>query len=517
MKKIIRFYLKIMIKNPLFLIAILLNIFLTYKQCGALRQSIFVFSQVYCFGFICSNLFLLISSTYVMYKDYDILNLLENNILKKQLAIIITGFIISILTILIPMLVIIIFRNKSFEYSFDLRGIINFCIVWNLSNLIASVIGSTIGCICRNIFAMLLSIIVYGLFIFELYNPSTKVLYKLFNIFDDSTLMGGNYICGEIFNTLYYLDKVFIVLIAALILSISFIVNKNNKRLKYIIFIITIFLGMISIVYYNDINRSTTTTIEYKDLVNTKYTIKSYDMNIDISNNIKNTTHINININDDSEEIVLLLDKLFKINKVSINNVDVNFEHEDNNLYIKHKFNKGTLVDIVIEYSGNVFVENDLGMSVYYVSNLAVNLPESTFSWYPKINNNYVIDFNVNIKANKQVYSNLNIIDKCDNVYKFQGKSLGVNVFSGDYKEEFIDNCQYIIPINQNSQQLKSRLDKYISKLNVTDGLSEADLEFLKSRKFKKVIGGIWDINTLNNDINSSVQIFEDTLIINEI
>ncbi|WP_252250647.1 hypothetical protein [Clostridium sp. ZBS13] len=516
MGKIIKFYLKIMIKNPLFLIAILINIFLTYEQCGELRQSIFMFSEVYCFGFICSNLFLLISSTYVMYKDYDILNLLENNILKKQLAIIITSFIISILTIFIPMLAIIIFINKGFEYSFNLRGIIDFFIIWNLSNLIASVIGSTVGSICRNIFAMLFSTILYGLFVFELYDPSPNILYKLFNIFSDSTLMGGNYICGEIFNTLYYLDKVFIVLIAALIITISFIVNNNNKRLKCSIFIIAILLGMGSIVYYNNVNRSIA-TIEYTDLDNIKYNIKSYDMNINISNNIKNTTHIKMNINDDSEEIILLLDKLFKINKVSIDDVDVDFKHENNNLCIKHKFNKGTLVDLLIEYSGNVFVENDLGSSIYYVSNSAVNLPISAFLWYPKINNNYLIDFNVNIQANKKVYSNLNTIDKCDNVYKFQGKSSGVNVFSGDYKEENIDNCEYILQINQNSKYFKSGLEKYISKLNVTKDLSEDDLEFLKSKKFKKVISGVWDINTINNDINSRVQIFEDTLIINEI
>ena len=248
MLKTINFYHKIILKNPLSLISLLFTIFLIYVQHTAITSCILTFVETYCFGFICTNIFLLIISTYAMYKRYELLDIYEKNDLKKQLSIIFSGLLVSLIPLCLVILSIIFFSYNLYSFKIILEGICHFCFIWFTSNIISLAIGTTVGIIIKNKFSLLTSLVIYCLFPIRLYNLSDNIFYNLFNIYDDCTILIRN--SSELlFSYSYFLDKAFIIVLSALVISIGhlFSTNKNNllKHLFSIIFFITILLGNI--------------------------------------------------------------------------------------------------------------------------------------------------------------------------------------------------------------------------------------------------------------------------------
>lgn len=248
MLKTINFYFKIMLKNPLLPISLLFNAFLIYIQHNSINYSILTFVEIYCFGFICTNIFLLTISTYAMYKKYELLDIYEKNDLKKQLSIIFSGLLISLIPLCLVVLSIIFFSYKLYSFKIILEGICHFCFIWFTSNIISLAIGTTVGIIIKNKFSILTSLFIYFLFPISLYNLSDNIFYNLFNIYDDYTMLIRDP-SELLFSYSYFIDKIFIIVLSALVISISrlFSTNKNNllKQLFYIIFFITILLGNI--------------------------------------------------------------------------------------------------------------------------------------------------------------------------------------------------------------------------------------------------------------------------------
>ena len=104
----IKFYLKVMLKSPIFIISMLFMIFIMIVQLSALNFSIHLYSRINFYGYISFNLFLLLSCTYVMNKNYELADFLEKNLFKKFISILLTSIIISSLVFIIPFVVIII-------------------------------------------------------------------------------------------------------------------------------------------------------------------------------------------------------------------------------------------------------------------------------------------------------------------------------------------------------------------------------------------------------------------------
>lgn len=513
MIKTARFYVGIMIKNPIFLLSILFNLFLITIQLDVLESSLFEFSKVFCFGIICSNLFTIIVSTYIMHKDYEILHFLENNILKKQLSIIITSLFISTVTALLPILSIIIFKNIHFESIFVFKAILHFFTIWTLSNLTATTIGSSIGIVCRNGFSTLLSFAIYSLFLLEFYSPSNNPLYKLFNIFDDYTLVSSNDISGQLFNKSYYLDKLFVLFLSLFILSIIAIIY-TNKKCKSILLSICIVFCLLATSYLS-FNSRTVNLYGYKLMNVNNYYIQSYDMKLRLYNSLKNTCTIKLFVQNDVENISLSLDDSLKVAQVSIGDDSVEFTHKDNQLQINYPCTKESNLIISINYEGNINVENYLGIPTFYVSNHAINLPCSTFYWYPRLNNTALINFNIQVETSSKLYSNLPI-ESNDDGYILQGQSSGLNLFSGQYQTIENNGIEYIIPMGYNLDFFKLSLESLVSELSSKNNtVSERDLDLLKSMKFKKIIVAVWSDDIQNPNTHSSFQIFDETLLIN--
>lgn len=248
----IKFYLKLFLRNPLIFISMLFNLFLLYKQSPSLHYNPLMFSQVFCFGFMASNLFLLIISTFLMNKKYEVFELYEKNKLLKQISLVISGMLISIITSLPTIIVIFIFLYSKYSFLYILSIILHFLILWNLSNFICLCIGTVIGNIFNTNLCFLFSCGIYSLFIFRLYSLSESLFYNLFNIFDDSTII-FSYKTNIIFYIPYIIDKLFIFILSILILAIGNLFLQKNKYYKVnilLIFMLLIFLITISYIYF---------------------------------------------------------------------------------------------------------------------------------------------------------------------------------------------------------------------------------------------------------------------------
>lgn len=84
------FYIKVLLKSPIFISFIIFLLFLLFNITSSLEISIFKFVEVFYYGFISSNLFSLISSTLAISNRHENLIFFERNIIKKQTNIILS-------------------------------------------------------------------------------------------------------------------------------------------------------------------------------------------------------------------------------------------------------------------------------------------------------------------------------------------------------------------------------------------------------------------------------------------
>jgi len=215
------FYIKAMIKNPIFFIYLSFVLFFVYFIKDSLHITIFRFVTLFFHGYICSNLFLLISAAWVISKQYETFVFLERDVLKKQWKLLFSAFIISSVVALLPMAAMIAFKNPLTDGSFLWKGLVHFFILWTLSNMLAATIGTTIGIFVRHRASILLSLLLYGFFLWKSMNMSFTYQQKLLNIFDDYMQVETNTMSGTIFNLNYFLDKLFLILLMLFLLLIT--------------------------------------------------------------------------------------------------------------------------------------------------------------------------------------------------------------------------------------------------------------------------------------------------------
>lgn len=495
MLKLARFYIKVLVKTPFFLISLLFSIFIFIVQLSALKHSTTVqYTNVVCYAMISLNLYFLICTSSVLAKKYEIMNFLELDIFKKYLTIILSGLIISIVTLLIPITFILVFKNTNMNSFFVLKGIINMFIILNLSNLLCISIGASVGTLFKNWVSIVIAVIIYSVFPFCLFNPlfESNVIQKFLNIYGDSTRIKTNILCDEIFNVSYFCDKLVILLITILlILLVKILINKKKKILSTInafliivCMIITISVGVHSVSFIHE--------YDFSKADNLNYHISSYKMDIDIDNNFRNNVSFQLDVDNPNDSIILELDDLFKINEIKINDNPIQFTHEKDKIVLDYKSNQKENVSISISYEGYIHVENDLGMDTYYCNNHAMNLTDS-FSWYPYVNkDNSPINYSIKLNSSSNIYSNLDTQVK-GNQYLLEGKAQTVNLFSGQYKDVIDDGIEYIIPSAEELENFKMSLDEYITDYlnDPHNKLSQNDINALKDKKYKKIIVGV--------------------------
>ena len=508
------FYTKILIKSALFLISILFIILLTIRLIDTIDVSIFQFTKFSYFTFICFNLFLLISSSSIMYKNLEIMNFLERDILKKQNKILVSGIIIILCSSIFPVLFMFIFKNNLITSEFLLMGIIHFLVIWISSNLLSIVIGITVASLIKNELSIILSLLIYGFILSIPYKISPfNPIFKLLNIFDDNTFIKTNDISGILFNNSYLIDNLFVFLLIMILFLLGKIILTKNNRFSLIALNILLMSSLIFIVIQSN-NNNKIFYSEYPQIENNSYKIISYNMDLKLSNKLTNYVELETVYKDQTKKIRLLLDNIFRVENITIDGKSVNFKHENNILEIDTNHNKEAKNIIGIKYEGTVNLQNDLGFDLFYVTPNAINLPDNIFTWYPKLPSldKDKFKYNINVITSSPIYSNLTSI-KSENKYILSGFSSELHIFAGQYQTFEENGVNYIFPISYKLDSFKSQLNNAIKEeitYNAEYELSPEELKTLKNKTYKTVIVGVWPLTTPND----SLYIDGDTLLL---
>ncbi|WP_214484802.1 hypothetical protein [Bacillus sp. SM2101] len=455
------------------------------------------------YGFIIINLFFLIAPTITMNKNSEIHNFLERNIIKKQSIVLLASTFLSIVISIIPILFIMIFKNSSIDSNMTTVGILHFLIIWILTNLLAAAIGTTIGSIIKNEWSALISIFIYSFFIWRSLTLDNKAIQKMLNIYDDNLRVMTNNLLGLVFNLQYILDKIFIVLLILMFIILVGLFHNTKRRFIYLCLSLSCIISVVVTTKYL-INSEQTFTLEYPTVNDDLYLITSYNMNIDFSEKIKNDMLMNIKIENDIDEIVLLLDQVFKIKEIKMNNSPIDYSFTNNKLVVHTPHKKGERVTLSIKYEGTIFVNNDLGVPSFYVTKNAINLPGNIFYWYPKNSKQEISEFS--IKTNTQVSLFSNLTEISSDLY--QGKTGSISFFAGQYKKVNKYGVEYIIPISYNFDRFNEHLNNISEQLSSKE-YSDAEIAQIQNKNYNRIIVGIWPVYYKYFQLN------DDTLLVN--
>lgn len=514
MIKTSKFYTKFIIKSPIFILTLLFISFMYIFNKNILKISINYFSVYSCYAIMASNLFSVISATKVMNKDYEVMKYLEKDIFKKYIATIFSSLIISVIITIISLCFMIFFANNNLNTFFAIKGIIHFILIFNLSNLLAATIGATVGLYIRKWFSYFISLGLFGFFIKQVFNLPNTIINRFINVYSDDTIIEKSLISEQIFNFLYWIDKFFVVILILSIILVTYFILKEKKVIGILIAIIgMVFMGVLVFIGNKNISIK---NVPYNKLENKAFKIENYNMELNIKDKVENTVYIVVNANKNSESLIFNLDNVFKVENIIINEKTIDFKQENDNLIINYKINNGDKLDIKINYSGKVNVLNNLGGDVFYVSHNVINLPSEAFYWYPKLDSKDSINFNININCPFNLYSNVSL-SKEGQTYVFKEKAEAINLFAGNYKTFTSNDVEYIMPNNYSDDLFKDSLEIMIQNVLKEDNqhLTNSDIEIIKSKKYRKVIVAKWPNDIQYSNISSSVQVFGDTVIVN--
>lgn len=488
-----------MIKSPLFIIAFVIQVLLLLKIIEILDTSLFEFTEVYYYAIICTNLFLLVSTASFMSKGYDVLSFLERNRCKKIMVALLSSALLTLALSILPVGVMVVFNNAVTDIHFIKSAIVHFLIIWLSTNLLAATIGAVVGAFIQNGFATVLAIVVYLFFLLESTRLRTnEIFYRYLNIYDDYTFISANDLSGPIFNSLYVMDKLFIVLLIVLMLLIAYSFYTYRKRFLYISLLFITLGCMIFMVYQGGKEQSIAESqvFDAQDNVQDEaYTIMSYQMELSLTNSLKNIANLTIRFSEDVTELDLRLDDLFALNEVEIDGENVHFQRKDDLINVQSSFEKDQVIQVMINYEGKVSVENNLGVGMYYVHDRTINLPGHIFAWYPQSlsnENSQAIQFDVEIQTPALLFSNINLVE--DNSYSLSGETMSLSLFAGNYKTLENNGIEYIIPTSYDIELFKASLSDTVERLldNYPDVFSDNEKEALMKKSYRKVIVGVW-------------------------
>lgn len=433
--KEIKLYLTIIFKNIVFYAGVLavigLSVFFLGIGSGRESKSIMNLAVISSYALLVYSICLLVLATYLSGNKVDILEFYNKNNFKKSINMFIALQIASFIPIIFNLGMCVINTKKEGLWVTD---IIYLLIVWVIATGFLSGIGILAGSIFKNKYRYLLAMGIYlpfGLVTFS-YDYSTYFK-RAMNIYCDYMANSINYQYATRLDFNFILDNLFVINFTVIFFAIIYCLNKKKKVVSY--FIIGAIFITIQIATYKGIGIDAT-MLDYREISNSRvitdnYVIKNCNMDLELDNKLKNVCSLEINIkNTTMKEISLNLSNLLKVEDLKVNNLTVDYKHKGDVLNIILPDNRENIINVNIEYSGRIYAEYENTNYVSYVSENYINLNKENLFWYPTIQQNDFIDFNIEINNNEDIYSNL---DKTNTGFK--GTDKGIVLTKGNYKE----------------------------------------------------------------------------------
>lgn len=217
--------------------------------------------------------------------------------------------------------------------------------------------------------------------------------------------------------------------------------------------------------YYNITSRNDSKNLSYDEnkaptffsRENCGYCIDKYYMDIIINQTLINNCEMDIKVNKKISSMEFGLYEKLNISKVEVDGYAVNYKRTDNSFIVSlpKEYNSEENIKLQVSYEGKINTCWRQGQQMFFLRNNGLFLGD-VFEWYPKLNDDIIREYNLNIKysSGHKLYSNLN----GENIlgqYKFAGKDREIFLISGNISERnyrnylFIGNEEYI---NSNSK-----------------------------------------------------------------
>ncbi|MBU3173527.1 hypothetical protein [Clostridium estertheticum] len=201
------------------------------------------------------------------------------------------------------------------------------------------------------------------------------------------------------------------------------------------------------------------------------YYIDKYNMNLDITNKLKNDCEMEIKINGSRvNSLELGLYEKLDISKIEVQGKKMKFKRTNHGFIVTlpREYTNNEIINMKVSYEGEINTSWVQGEELFYVRDNSFFLAD-VFEWYPKLNDDTDKEYNINIKyaGKNKIYSNLNEKSKAKQ-YEFQGKDRDVVLISGNISNRtykgylFIGNEEYI----NNNNKCNDLIDSLKTKSN---------------------------------------------------
>lgn len=471
-KAISDFITKITRKNILFIATILFinyQLIATWSNIPINKFSFNMYLSVKIYTLITLCSLIILNILFYMKKNYDVIKVLCENDFEYFLGVVIALIRNNFIYSCIPLIYMGVYSIKVRVLDLvTIKSTISILIFeWFLPLSIISVIVAFIVVLFKNIIlkVSICSFLIYiTLKIMENQNEIKggnffHSIYKSLSIFEDQPYNYYSDYVGKVFNISTVIDKLVIIIFAATIIFIAYIIlmNKSKKYIKSTL-IAFIFLGLF--VCLNKFSASTTTylplyskpsyakELKYKDLNNFHIESHNIDAKFASKSYIKDKIKIKNTSNKNQDEVSFILDKLFNIESIEIGNKNLEFERDGSLVIIKldNSVTSGQSIYLDVNYSGYIDIQNSRNEYKYLATRNDLLLGYGEFIWYPIIDTSSNVYFEVNVNMNSNVYSNIEKSIKEKNLflstYKFKGHAKVLELYAGEYKSTFIKNIK---------------------------------------------------------------------------
>lgn len=499
--KSLQFYVKLMLKNPIFYVVILLNLYFFYFLYFALRTSSIEFvTYTYYLNIIMNLATLFLGYYYAMNKKWIHL-FYERDLWEKGSRLMFSLLLIVCIYIFMNAIYMILFGE-----DFVIKGLFYLIILFSVSTLLASTIGVISGVLFNRLWAIIFPLAFYSLFIFSslTYRPP---FVTFFNLYADNLRLERNSLIGIQFNAIFWLDKLFIIVICLIFLCVATTILTKIRKWKLLSLGAIICCILVNVFIMNKSEAIQQQHFyEVEAVENHGFLIKNYKMNINLQQQVENKVSIDLKAEKAMQYIKLNLNKSFTVHKVQLNKSKKPFTFKEGILVIDTPLEKNKEVTLEISYSGKVYFENMNYPIVYSTAN-STSLPGFRFAWYPQNKQKMPIHFDVIVKGNKRVYSTLASASN----HHFNSVASTVSLFSSPlYKNEKYKGKTYYVP---KFYQVKLAVPNFKEEKSLIK-----DSQLSPNKKHRIIVGDYKEILVIPKGlINDSFTLIDDTLLLSVI
>lgn len=452
-----KFFVKLGIKNIVFPFVVLGYLFYVFLFRNGVNFGLERLLYYYTYPMITGVVGLGLLSTYYTGKSNEVVDYLYENKFKKFILVVISTMILSIIVFAIPLLFMLFIAATKLSFDFYLiRVMAYFSIVYFVFNLFFIVMGAFIGTIVKGYKKYIMFIVVSAFMTINMTDINTfssgeGAFLDLINIGYDNFSTMVNYQTAVVFNREFWLDKLFpLMIVAVIVSSVYFTYHRKNKKLATVAFVSVIPIGIIlTVLYGNSYIDNWGAGFEIKGNKSSQYFIDSYDINIDMLDEFKSSVMLNIYCQDGlSEDLEIRLDDEFEVGKIHLEDREIQYSRKNNTI----KVNKEEIESFLTDIKRNILLKID------YSSERKNGLDLLGKDWYPLVEDSKK-GFNVTCISKEPVKSNLNKI----------GGYYENNMYTTSFKS--FDTEMYLLEESVNTLKLPYETCSYEMEMDTTSHL----------------------------------------------